>query len=783
MKVEYPENPENNVFYQYGSSGNSTGRIQKIQDASGTQEFSYGSLGEITQNKRTFVVPGGSTYSFAMSFDYDSWNRTKSITYPDGEVVSYGYNNAGQLNAVNGSKGTQNYSYLNNMHYDKYGNRVRITYGNGSESYYTYDDEMLRLTNLKTYDGNSNMIQDLDYTYDNPGNITKIENSASVVSGLGGEYEYQYTYDSLYRLINSSGSFDPTQPNEYPYSLTMSYSASGNILSKTLTADRLLDGSASSVSNSYLYYYNTGQAHTISSIDDGGNGLSYSWDANGNMTYRTNSVQNRYLCWDEENRLTTVKDNSYLSSYIYDAGGERVWKLSGSVEQMQINGNQWIDMVNINSKTLYTSPYLVVNDQEYTKHFYAESQRLASKLGAGLASSIVDPTQFQVTEVCSSYEEKSDSLLQMLERGWSRTAVGSAEIEPGNVSIENPELQVINDLAEVSADEPESDIYFYHTDHLGSSSWITDAGGDVNQHLQYLPFGKDYIYQRTNSWNIPYTFSGKEKDAETGYSYFGARYYDSDVSVWLSVDPLADKYPNESPYCYAGWNPVMIKDPDGRYKEKTDAQKARTKAAEKYGKDRVGVIYNANAGTDKEADYRFNIYKKGEDRYVHKNEQGGEYGYVPEIIISNDHKLHGYNNYSDNYSSFGSYENYMNDLIWRYETRGSGNIEYSTINVESFMFGGVVLAKSLIKSFVSNIVIKDGPGAATKGFSKQGGRQKMGKLKGNTPGNNRVQNTQFKSLSKEFGLSKSAQERLHRRISKEGYSYKEIKEIIKNGDF
>ena len=205
----------------------------------------------------------------------------------------------------------------------------------------------------------------------------------------------------------------------------------------------------------------------------------------------------------------------------------------------------------------------ITNKTLYTKHFYAESQRLASKLGAGLASSIVDPTQFQVTEVCSNYEEKSDSLLQKLARGWSRTAVGSAEIEPGNVSIENPELQVINDLAEVSADEPESDIYFYHSDHLGSSSWITDAGGDVNQHLQYLPFGEDYIYQRTNSWNIPYTFSGKEKDAETGYSYFGARYYDSDVSVWLSVDPMAMDFPHISPYNYVEQNPVKYIDEEG----------------------------------------------------------------------------------------------------------------------------------------------------------------------------------------------------------------------------
>ena len=60
------------------------------------------------------------------------------------------------------------------------------------------------------------------------------------------------------------------------------------------------------------------------------------------------------------------------------------------------------------------------------------------------------------------------------------------------------------------------------------------------------------------------TFTGKERDSETGFSYFGARYYDSDLMTgWLSVDPMADKYPNISPYAYCGWNPVKLVDPDG----------------------------------------------------------------------------------------------------------------------------------------------------------------------------------------------------------------------------
>ena len=60
-----------------------------------------------------------------------------------------------------------------------------------------------------------------------------------------------------------------------------------------------------------------------------------------------------------------------------------------------------------------------------------------------------------------------------------------------------------------------------------------------------------------------YTFSAKEKDSETGLSYFGSRYYSSDLSIWLSVDPMASKYPSLSPYVYCANNPVKLVDPNG----------------------------------------------------------------------------------------------------------------------------------------------------------------------------------------------------------------------------
>jgi len=111
----------------------------------------------------------------------------------------------------------------------------------------------------------------------------------------------------------------------------------------------------------------------------------------------------------------------------------------------------------------------------------------------------------------------------------------------------------------------ETDRYFYHSDHLGSSSFISSNLGTTTQHLQYLPFGESFVEQKiSTAYLSPYRFSGKERDEETGYSYFGARYYNPELSIWLSVDPLAGKYPHQSPYSYCGWRPINVIDPDGR---------------------------------------------------------------------------------------------------------------------------------------------------------------------------------------------------------------------------
>jgi hypothetical protein len=61
---------------------------------------------------------------------------------------------------------------------------------------------------------------------------------------------------------------------------------------------------------------------------------------------------------------------------------------------------------------------------------------------------------------------------------------------------------------------------------------------------------------------MPYLFNGKELDTETGLYYYGARYYDPKTSIFLNVDPLAEK--TMTPYAYTNNNPIMLVDPDGR---------------------------------------------------------------------------------------------------------------------------------------------------------------------------------------------------------------------------
>lgn len=83
--------------------------------------------------------------------------------------------------------------------------------------------------------------------------------------------------------------------------------------------------------------------------------------------------------------------------------------------------------------------------------------------------------------------------------------------------------------------------------------------------MQYVPFGEVFLEEKNAKWNTPYLFTSKELDRETGMYYFGARYQDPKLGIFISVDPQAERSLNFSSYNYCFNNPVKFIDPDGEY--------------------------------------------------------------------------------------------------------------------------------------------------------------------------------------------------------------------------
>lgn len=133
-----------------------------------------------------------------------------------------------------------------------------------------------------------------------------------------------------------------------------------------------------------------------------------------------------------------------------------------------------------------------------------------------------------------------------------------------------PAPVVEDDLTEYNHDIDLYDAFFFHSDHLGSSSYITNSKGIVTQHMEYLPFGELLVEEHLNGHNSPFKFNAKELDPETGNYYYGARYYSPKYNLMLSVDPLYEMYPGISPYAYVLNNPLRYTDPTGMAAENAD---------------------------------------------------------------------------------------------------------------------------------------------------------------------------------------------------------------------
>ena len=629
--ISYPDHPENNVKYYYGgrnASHNRIGRLMMREDGTGAIEYFYGKMGEVTKTRRTLIVPNQAIATYVTQWTYDSHNRLLEMIYPDEEKVTYSYNLGGLLEKVRGEK-SYGYDYITKLGYDKFEQRSYLKYCNGAETFYTYDDRR-RLSNLAVNSGNKT-IMDNDYTFDAVSNVLSVANNASLpASGnAGGRMSHAYTYDGLYRLVSATGTYTGADSKSASYTLAMGYDNMHRIKSKSqhLTQDNVQFNGTLNVGYDLSYTYGTeaGKKFQLASVKDvnyrteetpGDNNIEnnhvYLYDKNGNLVYVNTGrmmkdghnevgTRERKLIWDEENRLLAVDDNGFVSNYWYDADGERTVKTSGESDQVYVNGVFSGGSTNTAKFSLYVSPYLVANQGgRYTKHIYAGSQRIVSKVG-DFASYGSDPRRIEYaganTDGLSvNYKAKYAAQQQVIKDNYKTFDVPYNGTDNDNYadgegfccndgSMEAAVAQARKAQAHAVAksfkdpDNYENLQFFYHPDHLGSSSFITNLEGEVVQHIEYVLFGEVFIEERNSVWNTPYLFNAKEFDEETGMYYYGARYYEPRLSLWMSTDPMEEKYPDYSTYIYAAQNPIAYSDPTGmeiRGVTKSDAEEFKS---------------------------------------------------------------------------------------------------------------------------------------------------------------------------------------------------------------
>ena len=493
--------------------------------------------------------------------------------------------------------------------YDKEGHTVYTKLGNGTETTYTYDKqrERLQVMNL-TADGQT--VMENRYQYDAVDNILGITNAANPTSltklnkaKLGGRSSHTYEYDELNRLIHANG-----KAKRASYDMVMSFGR----MSEPLTKVQKVDSTTTAKSYNFAYKYEDSN-HPTAPTQIGHD--HYTYDANGNPTLVTNDSANttREMYWDEDNRLMVLSDNGKTSRYTYNAAGERIMKSYGTMEGVYINGApQGITFHETDNFTLYPASILSVNKNRFTKHYFIGDKRIASRIGTGLFNNVYGRNGSYVTAGQQDYAERMNQIQTQKEAYYKKvgvapgvptekgaygdpentgvgynavlTELGNHDVPQGWIQTPRPNTTPnTNPGPPVSWNDPSNpddpqagygyipndttkeETFFYHSDHLGSTSYITDDHANITQYDAYLPYGELLVDEHSSSEELPYKFNGKQFDEETGLYYYGARYMNPVTSLWYGVDPLAEKYVATGGYVYTLDNPVRLIDPNGKW--------------------------------------------------------------------------------------------------------------------------------------------------------------------------------------------------------------------------
>lgn len=327
-------NPTFDVSYTYDQGANGRGRRTAMTDASGSAAWLYDSRGRMTSETKVI-----SNQSFTTAWAYNAADMPISMTYPDGEALTYGYNSRMLLESVIGAS-----AYVSSALYDSTGRMTQRGLGNGLTQTYTYHawNEKATVDGVLTGQGGRlknltvGTLQNLSYLYDAAGNIKQITNP------LAGETNL-YGYDALNRL--TSWTLNPL-PGTGGVTEAYTYNAStGNLETKAGVT---------------LQYNDAAHVHAVTNA--GGN--TYQYDANGNQTTRVIGSDTFTLLYDAENRLVEVKKNSVtIAQFTFDGDGRRVKSVMGSETLLFVGAH-----------------YEVKNPgagQQVTKYYFAGMTRIA----------------------------------------------------------------------------------------------------------------------------------------------------------------------------------------------------------------------------------------------------------------------------------------------------------------------------------------------------------------------------------------------------------------------
>ncbi len=259
-------------------------------------------------------------------YEYDERDRLTSFINADNRQINYTYDDAGNLTSLSAPSGNTTYRYddlyrlvevtnpnagTTSYSYDKVGNLVRAELGNGTIETSSYDD-LNRLLSLQQTNAEGELFARYDYTLDAVGNRTS-------VTELDGR-QVNYTYDSIYRLLNES-IIDAVNGDR---SIAYTYDLAGNRLTRTDSVEGLTQ-----------YTYDK-LNQLLTTVDADGVLTQFTYDDNGNVILRENLFEQIGYTFDAENRLVTADiqrdGEQLLAQYVYDDAGIRVASMIDGLE-------------------------------------------------------------------------------------------------------------------------------------------------------------------------------------------------------------------------------------------------------------------------------------------------------------------------------------------------------------------------------------------------------------------------------------------------------------------